>query len=61
MTGRSAATLAQFAHAANLAAGIARAGHHYHGAFRIALAVFALLVIAGVVVLVVRGRRPADT
>lgn len=61
MTGRSAASPARFAQAGNLAAGIARAGHHYHGAFRIALAVFALLVIAGVVVLVVRGRRPAGS
>ena len=61
MISRSAATLAQFAHGGSPPASIARSGHHYHGAFRIALAVVAVLLIAAVVVLVVRDRRPAGT
>jgi hypothetical protein len=59
MTSHSAASAVRIAHAADITARIEPAGHHYHGAFRIALAVFALLVIAGVVVLVTRRRRPA--
>lgn len=61
MTGRNAPAPALFAPAGNLAASIARSGHHYHGAFWIALAVFALLVIAGLIVLVAGRRRPAGT
>jgi hypothetical membrane protein len=56
MKSRSAASLAQFTRAGDVAARMTQSGHHYHGLGRIALAVFALVVIAGVIVLVVRQR-----
>jgi hypothetical membrane protein len=59
MTSPSMAALAQLAQVGDLAAGIARHAHHYHGAFKIALAVLALLLITGVIVLVARSRRLA--
>lgn len=59
MTTGSTASVAQIMHDAGLAVHAAAAGHHYHGAFRIALGVLAVLVVAGMIVLVAHGRRPA--
>lgn len=56
MTGSGLAASARIARINGLAAEMAHLGHH-HGAIRIAIAILALLVLAGIVVLVVRVAR----